>query len=147
MEFLIENSDLDAWRNALLTEIIEPKLGQSYPQIVYDWPASQSALARVRDENPPVAERFECYYQGVELANGYHELLDADELLRRNKLVNQQRNRDGKSTLPVKSRLINAMRNGLPACSGVALGVDRLIMLATGQTRIRDVVSFDIRNA
>ena len=77
-----------------------------------------------------VAERFEIYYHGVELANGYHELLDPDELVARNDKINQQRVLDGNPRLPAESRLLAAMRGGMPACAGVALGVDRLLMLA-----------------
>ena len=140
------NDDLDQWRNLILTQIVEPKLGVSAPEIIYDWPASQSALAIVRNEVNPVAERFELYFRGVELANGYHELQDANELRKRNATVNAQRLADGKTAVPESSQLLNAMENGLPACSGVALGVDRLVMLATGQQNIADVIAFPISN-
>lgn len=139
--------DLDTWRNLLLTHVVEPNLGKDCPQIIYDWPASQSALAVVRDGDPPVAERFELYVRGVELANGYHELLDAEELLQRNIANNAMRKADGKQELPEESRLLAAMRSGMPACSGVALGVDRLVMLANGAADIRDVMPFPIENA
>ncbi len=137
-------TDIDFWRNLILTHLVEPKLGQSEPVIVYDWPATQSALAVVRDELPPVAERFELYFKGVELANGYHELLDANELLKRNRQVNEHRKCEGRSQLPNESRLLNAMRAGLPNCSGVALGVDRLAMLVMGVQSIADVIAFPI---
>lgn len=137
--------DVDDWRNWLLTQIVEPQLGKDQPQIVFDWPASQSALAKVRaEEDPPVAERFELYYRGVELANGYHELVDANELLQRNVENNQLRVADGKHELPAESRLLDAMRHGLPACSGVAMGVDRLVMLAAGCKDIEQVLAFPI---
>ena len=139
--------DLDTWRNLLLTHVVEPNLGKDCPQIIYDWPASQSALAVVRDGDPPVAERFELYVRGVELANGYHELLDAEELLQRNIANNAMRKADGKQELPEESRLLAAMRSGMPACSGVALGVDRLVMLVNGASDIRDVMPFPIENA
>jgi lysyl-tRNA synthetase class 2 len=83
----------------------------------------------------------------VELANGYHELLDAEVLLRRNHDVNMQRVADGKGELPVDSRLLDAMRSGLPACTGVAIGFDRLVMLATGAHSINEVISFPVDRA
>lgn len=137
------NQGIDFWRDLILTHLIEPKLGFDAPCIIYDWPQTQSALAIVRDQTPPVAERFELYVDGVELANGYHELLDADELLRRNETVNRQRLSDGKCELPTDSRLMTAMRSGMPPCAGVALGLDRLLMVMTGAKRIAEVMAFD----
>ena len=142
-----EASARDDWLNLILSQLIEPKLGFEGGVIIYDWPASQAALALVRQEEVPVAERFEIYVNGVELANGYHELIDADELARRNSVVNQERLKDGQPLLPEESRLLQAMRSGLPACSGVALGVDRLVMLALGLERIEDAIAFPIGRA
>ena len=104
-------------------------------------------MAVVRNDDPPVAERFELYVNGIEIANGYHELLDADELASRNSIVNQLRLRDGNHLLPEESRLLDAMRSGIPACAGVALGIDRLVMLMTGATTISEVMAFPIENA
>lgn len=137
-----EDQSRDFWLDLILANLVQPQLGVDAPAIVYDWPASQSALAIVREGEYPVAERFELYVDGVELANGYHELLDAEELLRRNEHVNQQRLADGNSALPVNSRLLDAMRKGMPACSGVAVGVDRLMMVLTGADSIADVMAF-----
>jgi len=139
--------DRDEWLNFLLAEFVEPKLGVDGPQILYDYPASQAALARVRDDTPPVAERFELYVNGVELANGYHELLDANVLRERNRITNTHRSREGKYTLPEKSLLLDAMDAGLPACTGVALGFDRLVMVAAGAKSIDEVVAFPIERA
>jgi lysyl-tRNA synthetase class 2 len=139
--------DLDVWRNFFLANVVEPRLGYPVPQIVFDWPASQAALARIRQDDPPVAERFELYYRGVELANGYHELLDADELLRRNRATNRNRELDGRRQLPDESRLLQTMRTGLPACCGVAVGFDRLLMVATGKHDLREVIPFPIEIA
>ncbi len=135
--------------NRILVQRVEPGL-ESFPAvIIYDWPVDQAALSRTRQdpEGFDVAERFELYCRGVELANGYHELLDAEELLDRNRQINQLRQQDGRPALPVDSRLVDAMRAGLPASSGVALGVDRLVMLALGQTRIQSVMTFDTDRA
>ena len=145
--FESEEHNRDFWLNLMLTHVIEKTLGVDKPIIVYDWPASQSALAVVRPEETPVAERFELYVAGMEIANGYHELLDADELSHRNCVNNQLRIKDGNRVLPEESKLIEAMQHGLPPCSGVALGVDRLVMLATETTSINDVISFPIENA
>ena len=144
LEGLGDEEDIDFWRNLLLTHVVEPKLGLGNPAIIYDWPASQSALARVRLEHPPVAERFELYVDGIELANGYHELCDPVELRRRNKEINQLREQDDHSTLPTESRLLAAMESGLPPCCGVALGVDRLVMLALGKNSLREVMAFPL---
>src|SRR5262249_33417780 len=125
----------------------EPQLGRDRPTILYDYPASQSALARIRPGNPPVAERFELYYHGIELANGYHELLDPAALTQRNRENNHLRSADGKYTLPENSRLLEAMQHGLPACSGCALGFDRLVMVASGASTIQEVMAFPIDRA
>ena len=136
--------DRDSWLNYLLNACVEPQLGQLAPTILYDYPASQSALARIRDDDPPVAERFELYSHGIELANGFHELLDANTLRNRNRHNNQERRADGKFDLPEDSRLLAAMEHGLPPCTGVALGFDRLVMLAAGATSLADVLAFPI---
>jgi lysyl-tRNA synthetase class 2 len=138
--------DRDAWLNLLLTELVEPRLGHARPVIVYDYPASQAALARLHGD-PPVAERFELYVRSIELANGYHELLDADELRARNRDANRRRVGDGKPALPQESRLLAAMRHGLPECTGVALGFDRLVMIAARADKLTDVTAFPIDRA
>ena len=140
-------SDRDGWLNVLLAQSVEPHLGQAAPTILYDYPVSQAALAKVRDNSPPVAERFELYVRGIELANGYHELLDAAELRRRNAAANEARKSDGKQPLPEESRLLKAMDAGLPSCTGVALGFDRLVMLAAGAKSLAEVMAFPIDRA
>src|SRR6185295_17554856 len=107
-------ADHDLHLDLLLTQKVESHLGQDRPTILYDYPASQSALARVRDGNPPVAERLELYVRGIELANGYHELLDPAVLRERNRANNELRQTDGKPHLPEESRLLAAMDHGLP---------------------------------
>lgn len=137
--------DKDEWLNILISAV-EPKLGWDRPVIVYDWPASQSALAHVRPADQ-VAERFELFVNGVELANGYHELIDPEELRKRNQRVNRQRALDGAEPLPPESQLLCAMEEGLPPCSGVALGVDRLLMVALGLKRIDEAIAFPLDRA
>ena len=136
--------DTDGWLFYLLTHAIEPALADRGLAIVFDYPASQSALAQVQsnDRGQPVAKRFELYADGIELANGYYELLDAGELRRRNDAINNQRQADAKQALPVDSRLLAAMEHGLPSCCGVALGFDRLAMCALGATSLDEVVAF-----
>ena len=135
----------DEWLNLLLADVVEPRLGAEQPEILYDYPASQSALAvtATRSDGATVGERFELYWRGVELANGYHELTDAAALRSRLKEVNRQRSADRRPALPLPERLLAAMTDpGLPACSGCALGFDRLAMLACGAETIDDVMAF-----
>ncbi|HUT09647.1 MAG TPA: EF-P lysine aminoacylase EpmA [Thermoguttaceae bacterium] len=139
--------DRDGWLDLLLVERVQPNLGRTRPVILYDYPASQAALARIRPDDPPVAERFELYVSGVELANGFHELLDPEELLQRNAAANARRRADGKPPLPEQSRLIAAMRSGLPAAVGVALGFDRLVMLSAGAKSLAEVMAFPFDRA
>ena len=126
----MEADDRDGWLDLLVTERVQPNLGTQRPAILFDYPASQAALARVRPDACPVAERFELYVAGIELANGYHELLDPAVLRSRNATNNAQRGRDGKTPLPEESRLLAAMDAGLPPATGVAMGLDRIAMLA-----------------
>ncbi|MBX9790296.1 MAG: EF-P lysine aminoacylase GenX [Pirellulales bacterium] len=139
--------DRDGWLELLLGECVEPHLGVGRPAILYDYPASQAALAQVRSGPPPVAERFELYVEGIELANGYHELLDPAELRQRNRANNRLRASDSKSALPEESRLLEAMDAGLPTATGTALGFDRLVMLAAGARTIDEVLAFPIDRA
>jgi lysyl-tRNA synthetase class 2 len=134
----------DDWLDLIFAEWIQPKISLDNPCIVTHYPASQAALARVCQHDSRVAERFELIYKGVELANGYHELLDADELVERNNHVNSQRLSDGKVALPVQSRMIEAMQAGLPACSGCALGVDRALMILADAEDLQEVLCFPI---
>ena len=138
----LAREDRDGWLDLLMVERVQPRLGLDRPVLLFDYPASQAALARVRPDDPPVAERFELFVAGVELANGYHELLDPDELRMRNSRTNAQRIADGKPPLPEESRLLAAMRSGLPSSVGVALGFDRLVMLAAGAKTIAEVMAF-----
>lgn len=125
-----------------MAERVEPWFAGQGALFLHDFPASQSALARVRPESPPVAERFELYIGGVELCNGYHEITAADELRQRMARQAALRTREGLSALPVDNQLESAMRRGYPASSGVALGYDRLLMWLWGLLRIDDVIAF-----
>ena len=139
--------DRDGWLDLLLVERVQPHLGHDRPAIVYDYPASQAALARVRPGPPAVAERFELYVAGIELANGYHELLDPEILRIRNGAANAHRQSDGKDRLPEESRLLDAMDAGLPPSVGVAMGFDRVVMLAAGASCLSEVIAFPMDRA
>lgn len=143
----ITAEDHDGLLDLLLVEKIQPRLGFNCPLILYNYPASQAALAQVTGTNPAVAQRFELYVEGIELANGYHELLDPEVLRERNKKTNQLRTGDGKQPLPEESHLLAAMQQGLPACAGVALGFDRLAMLVFEKQSIEEVLAFPIDRA
>ncbi len=140
-----EKQDRDEWLNLLLDQSVEPVLGKTGPEILYHYPVSQAALANTvyDDRGELVAERFELYAGGLELANGYHELTDSDELRTRLELANRQRVVSGDRALPMPEKLLAAMQSpGLPDCAGVALGFDRLVMLATGADSIDEVTTF-----
>lgn len=146
----LDRVDRDGWLNWLLTELVEPHLGRNRPTFLYDYPASQAALARTTrpyPDAPAVAERFELYIDGVELCNGYHELTDANVLRERIAEQLALRSAAGLRPLPSDSRLLAAMDAGLPAASGNALGVDRLVMLALGATSLADVIAFPFDRA
>jgi len=133
----------DALLNLILGSQIEPKLGQNELCVLAYYPASQAALARKRWHGAEqVAERFEVYYQGVELANGYHELTDATEQKQRFIESNALRLALGKSPLPIDEKFLTALAKGLPDCSGVAVGFDRLIMLRQQQQNIAEVLAW-----
>ncbi len=140
----LPTDDRDGWLNLLLAERVEPHLGHDRPTFVFDYPASQAALACVRGEGQvAVAERFELYVNGIELCNGYHELTDAGKLQ-----IRIEREADAsEKIIPLPTRLLAAMQHGLPPCAGVALGVDRLIMLCLGATAVRDVIPFAFERA
>ena len=146
----LEDHDRDGWLNWLLAELVEPHLGRDRPTFLYNYPASQAALARTNVTHPggpAVAERFELYIDGVELCNGYHELTDPAIL--RERILEQSllRADAGLRPLPPTSRLLDAMDQGIPASSGNALGVDRLIMLALGKSSLAEVIAFPFDRA
>ncbi|WP_110710218.1 EF-P lysine aminoacylase EpmA [Salinicola sp. CR57] len=138
------DSDRDGCLDLLMSLVIEPTLGQDGIDVVVDYPASQAALARKRvdEEGDEVASRFEIYLQGLELANGYDELTDAREQAARFEDDNRQRAALAKSAVAVDRRLVAALAHGMPAGSGVALGIDRLIQLALGKDSLAQVMAF-----
>lgn len=140
--------DRDGWLDLLMSHCIEPALADRGVVVVTDYPPSQAALARtVSRGGIAVAERFELYIDGIEIANGYHELLDATELERRADEDNRRRQAAGQESRDLDPRLLAAMRSGLPPCSGVALGVDRLLMCILGASSLSAVMPFDWEHA
>lgn len=133
--------------NFMLAQFIEPVLGSKQPEFLHNYPVSQAALARSCPHDPRTARRFELYVNGVELCNGYEELTDADELSRRQSEQNCLRTEHASNELPGADRMEAAMRSGLPPCSGVAFGFDRLVMLLGGYEKIDDVIPFPIERA
>ncbi|MCA8998757.1 MAG: EF-P lysine aminoacylase GenX [Planctomycetaceae bacterium] len=136
--------DRDDLLNLLLAECVEPRIAAQGAVFLMDYPASQSALARIRrDGGFAVAERFELYLDGIEICNGYHELTDAEELRFRMDSQNRKRLASGKPSLPVESQLLQLMEvSPFPPSAGVALGWDRLIAWLLGRDGIRDVLTF-----
>ncbi|MEP3588144.1 MAG: EF-P lysine aminoacylase EpmA [Marinobacter sp.] len=127
---------------------VEPKLGFDRPVFITRYPAAQAALARVsQDQGHPVAHRFELYINGLELCNGYWELTDPEEQRERFEADNQQRRMAGKPEMALDSAFMAALEAGLPDCSGVALGLDRLLMLKVGARTIEEVLAFPIERA
>lgn len=143
-----ENYSQSDWLNLFFAEMIEKQIGREHPVIIFDWPADQAALARTRRQGEnEVAERFELFYQGVELANGYHELTDGETLRHRNQVTNDLRRKDGHRALEFQSDLVDAMNASFPDCSGVAMGLDRVLMSKFKMGRIGEVLNFPIDRA
>jgi lysyl-tRNA synthetase class 2 len=136
--------DRDTWLDLLMATVVGPGLGRGAPVFVRDYPASQAALARVRDDGDgwPVAERFELYLDGIELANGFHELGDPLEQRRRFAQDLQKRRQRGRRVAPLDERFLTALEEGLPDCAGVALGFERLVMVALGLPSISGAMAF-----
>lgn len=139
----MENAERDAWLNFLLATCIEPTLGVERPVFVSRYPVSQAALARVCPDDKRVADRVELYIDGVEIANGYHELTDPQEQRRRFAVANEERRAHGKRELPVDERFLRVL-NRLPDCCGIAVGIDRLFLTALGGESLDDVMAFPI---
>jgi elongation factor P--(R)-beta-lysine ligase len=139
----IENEGKDAHLNIILGAFIEPHLGNGELSVLSHYPSTQAALAQTRwhgDEQ--VAERFEIYYNGLELANGYHELTNASEQRKRFEEANRARKSLKKNELPIDEAFLAALEKGMPDCCGVAVGFDRLMMLRHGTSQIGDVIPF-----
>lgn len=145
--WLKQSNDKDVLLQFIFSEIIEPTIGLDKPCFIYDFPRSQASLAKISPDDERVAQRFECYYQGIELANGFNELTDSKEQLDRFEQDNKKRVQLGLPQIKIDDNFISALTFGLPECSGVALGLDRLIMLAEKLSSITQVISFPVERA
>jgi lysyl-tRNA synthetase class 2 len=137
----LDLTDTDECLDFIFTVRVQPYLKEQGPVFVYDYPPSQAALAKL-DPESGVAHRFELFVKGIELCNGYYELTDAEEQLQRFRDINRKRLSRKKPELPVDQHFIKALDKGLPECSGVALGFDRLVMLAAGEDGLSGIMPF-----
>ncbi|QDV55653.1 EF-P lysine aminoacylase EpmA [Rosistilla oblonga] len=138
---------VDDWLNLIFDHAVVPNLGRGQPTILTHYPSSQAALALICRDDPRTAERFELFIDGIELANGYGELLDAEELLRRCDENNRARMEMGKPGLPMPRQLYRAMQHGISTCSGCALGVDRFVAVLLGKRELSETLTFPIDRA
>lgn len=140
----LEKDDLLA---LILTHVIEPSISHEAFLMVYDYPASQASLAKIREDDYPVAERFELYAGGIELANGFHELTDSKEQAQR--FLQQQRKRASRDQdkINIDQYLIDALAYGMESCAGVAMGFDRLVMVAANKPALQEVLAFPFDRA
>jgi len=139
--------DRDAKLDLLMGLIVGPRLGRGDPCFVCDYPASQAALARLKPGLPRVAARFELYLDGLELANGFHELVQPQEQRARFTHDLALRSERGQVQAPLDENFLAALESGLPDCAGVALGFDRLAAIAMGANQLSDAMTFSIENA
>jgi len=134
--------DKDMWLDWLMVEKIAPGFAKDSFTFLYNYPASQAALARLDTDEPEVANRFELFWGELELGNGFYELTDAAEQRVRFEQENKARSLQGRKTLPIDESLLEALESGLPDCSGVAIGLDRLLMLMCKAESISQVIGF-----
>lgn len=137
--------DRQGWLDVLFSHLVEPNLGFQAPTLITDYPPATAALAKIEKDEAgnEVAKRFELYIKGIEIANAYDELADSQALAERFEADNEERARRGLPIMPIDERLVAAC-DDLPACSGIALGVDRLLMVVTGANSIDEVIGFGI---
>ncbi len=138
------DDDRDTLLQLLFAMGVEPNIGREKPTFVYHFPASQAALAEISTEDHRVADRFEAYFKGIELANGFRELTDSTEQRQRFVQDNRKRTLLNLPPKPIDENLLAALEHGIPECAGVALGVDRLIMLALNAHSLSEVIAFPV---
>lgn len=135
------NEGKDTWLDIVMSHLIEPVVGQTKPIFIYHYPATQAALAKINPDQK-TAKRFEVYFQGMELCNGYDELLNPEELEKRFHQDNELRKSRNLPERPIDEKLLAAQRHGIPDCSGVSLGLDRVMMLVLNAKHIKEVLAF-----
>jgi lysyl-tRNA synthetase class 2 len=140
--FIAPPLEREQWLDLLMSQVLTSAFPKDRFTFIYDYPATQAALARVRDEEPPVADRFEVFMGDLELGNGYRELTHAGEQSERFQREVEIRREQGLEAPPYDTRLLAALEHGLPDCSGVALGLDRVLMRAAGANHIERVMTF-----
>lgn len=131
----------------IFSHCVSDTLGHHVPVMIYDFPACQAALARTSNSNPPVAERFELFIGGMEIANGFHELCDVDEQENRFRQDNRKRKQSGRQQVEIDQRFLAALNHGLPSSAGVAVGIDRLLMAMHHCGHIHEVIAFPVDRA
>lgn len=141
------NNDRDACLDLLVSHVIAPQLAPDSVVFVFDYPSSQASLANIRQTPYPVAERFELFVGGLEIANGFQELNDATEQKKRFRQEQQARKDCGQPSYSLDQRFLSALAHGIGFCSGVALGIDRLLLLASATQHIQDILTFPIEKA
>lgn len=146
-DLTIENCNIEDQLSFLMGFYIEKKIGHQKPVFVYHYPANQSALAKIDPSQNQVSQRFEVFYKGLELGNGYHELQDYQSHLDRFKSILKKRKESGQTDYHIDCNFMDAIKHGLPHCSGIAVGFDRLLMIKTGIDDIDKVQSFSSKRS
>ncbi len=139
----VMGEEVTPWLDLIMGAVVSSRLPKDRPVFIYDYPVEQAALARIREGDLPVAERFELFIDGLELANGFHELADSEGQRLRFIKEQEKRSDQGLYHYPYDESLIQALDSGLPDCAGVALGIDRLLMVMLKAEHINEVLSFD----
>lgn len=134
--------DKDGYLNLIMSHLVEPNLGINELYVIDSYPPSQAALAQIEKKDEEIAKRFEIYYQGIELANGFHELQDAKEQEKRFIKANEERKKMGKEEFPLDCKFLDALKKGIGNCCGVAAGFDRLFMLKHRKQSLKEVIPF-----
>lgn len=140
----MNEDDKNMWLDWLMTQKIAPSFSKTGFTFLFDYPASQAALARVSKNDPRVAHRFEVFFGELELANGFYELTNAAEQRQRFETENMLRSQRGLKAVPIDENLLAALESGLPDCAGVAIGLDRLLMVLLGEIHISEVIGFSV---
>ena len=141
-----DSEDRHALLDYIFSEVVMKNINNGQPLFIYDYPECMAALATINDAKPPVAERFELFINGMEIANGFNELCDANEQKHRFEKELKERKEKGLASVPIDSHFISALQAGLPKSAGVALGIDRLLMALCGKDDIKDVMTFSLNN-
>ena len=141
-----ESDDRHALLDYIFSEVVMKKIDNAQPLFIYDYPECMAALSTIKDSEPRVAERFELFINGMEIANGFNELCDADEQRKRFESELNDRKAKGMTSVPIDPHFLAALEEGLPKSAGVAVGIDRLLMALCGKDDIKEVITFSLNN-